>query len=169
MSGPYLGSASFHGEQVSLQTYQPGSSQNGLLYQLTEAEPSRVHNYHYDAATGRLDTDTDPETHAITLDATTVDLASQTWHTALHTAQGRATQYDITSYYDGSLWRRVTGPDGFRTVQVDSVDGTLIVETPDGWRQSAHMTPDPRLGIMAQYPSTMSDALPSGLGRRAAA
>ncbi len=159
MDGPYLGSASFNGREITLHTYQPNEVGDGLLYELVDDD--RHHVYHYDDF-GRLDEDTDPESFTLTLEPTTFDIANQTWETAKNSLGGRRTEYDVTTTIEGNQERRVRGPDGFESVFTDNVDGQRSINSPDGSAQRQEITGDPRLGMLAQYPSTTRDSLPSG-------
>ncbi|HEX6616918.1 MAG TPA: RHS repeat-associated core domain-containing protein [Gemmatimonadales bacterium] len=139
----------------------------GLLDSLEDAR-GNLHRFAYDQF-GRLQSDADPAGGSKTLTSVESDTSISV---TVATALNRNTTYKVFRLPTGGLRREVTDPAGLTTLRIDT-NATRTTTTPDGTRVDVTDGADPRWGMLAPVPATVSTRLPSGLtatvtgGRRA--
>ncbi len=150
----YLASIANPAGETTGFTYGP----DGLL--LAMATP-RNHEYRftYDAL-GRLTRHEDPANGYKTFDRT----GSSTSYTVTQTsALNRISTYLVEPLATGGTRQVDTNPDGTQTQLVIATDGTHTMTGSDGTVTTLKEGPDPRFGMQAPVPSSLTVRTPSGL------
>ncbi|MDE3067536.1 MAG: DNRLRE domain-containing protein [Verrucomicrobiota bacterium] len=140
------------------ETVQFTYSADGLMQTLTDAR-QHTHHFTYDSL-GRLAQDTDPAggfTH--------LDRAEWTdgYEVTSATAMNYVSRYRVEDMPAGEQRRINTGADNAQTTNIIGPDGLTTTFSPDGTFSSVQQGPDPRWGMLAPLPQTMTERLPSGL------
>lgn len=156
ISSGFLSTVTFNSEVYSLTT-STSTSSYGLLTGFEDPE-DRSHTFSYDG-TGRLEADTDAESKSQSLSEPVIagDVRSNHRDSPL----GRRTAYEVTTNPDGTVHRKVTGPEGFEAVTVDSAALKTFAYTPDGLVQEATIAPDSILGLVAAFSRLSYERFPS--------
>ena len=137
------------------ETHQFVLSDQGLLTQETDIA-GRHHNFEYDT-TGRLTKDIEASGSYQTL--ARADDQSTVTRT---TARGLAYVYQRSISKDGSEQRTATLPDGL-VVTTDSTPGHSVTQRADGSKVETTFASDPRFGLVAKYPASVTVTTPGGL------
>jgi RHS repeat-associated protein len=133
------------------------STADGLLTQLTDPRDG-VHKFAYDEV-GRLTSDDNGSSGAQTLSRAVSGSATTITRT---TAAGRVSTYRTETLADGRVKSTITDGVGGTTVAVVALDGTTTVTEPDGTRQTYRFEPDPRFGMSAPLPASITTETPGG-------
>ena len=147
------------GESVSL-----AYSSKGLLTQLVDPK-NRTHTYSYDPD-GRLERDTDPASGFTELERSEgYDSATRIVSTTVTktSALGQVTTYLTEELPGGAKRQTTTGPDGVAVSMLQIPGGARTVTYADGSTASLVETSDPRFGMQAPVPKTVTLATPGGL------
>lgn len=141
------------GDTVGL-TYTP----DGLLTSLTNPR-GHTSSYAYDAL-GRLVAATDPTgvTKALTRSGTEQDFT-----VTISTASGQATVHHVEIQDNGDQRITVTACDGSTSQSVIRADGHLSVTYANGSRADLVLGPDPRWGMRAPIPASLTTSNSGGL------
>jgi RHS repeat-associated protein len=130
---------------------------DGLLTSETDAK-GNLHRFTYDAL-GRLIRDEDPAGGVKTLSR----IETATGHeVTLTTALGRVSTYSVESLPTGEIRRVNSDRAGALTTVLSNPNGTTTVTSPDGTRTTVQRGPDPRFGMLAPVPTTVTHTSPSG-------
>jgi RHS repeat-associated protein len=127
----------------------------GLLAQETDVA-GRKHSFEYDS-TGRLTKDTEASGSFQTL-ARSTDQSTVT----RTTARGLAYVHQRSTAKTGGELRTTTLPDG-RVVTTTSTPGHAVTQQEDGTKVDTEFASDPRFGLVAKYPTTVTVTTPAGL------
>jgi RHS repeat-associated protein len=150
----YLASIADPAGNVTQGTY----SSEGLLQ--TFADPrGNVSRFTYDTA-GRVTRDEDAAGGVKALASTTTTSSTTTTMT---TALNRVSTYLVETLPSGSTHRVDTAPDGTRTDLLIGTDASRTTTAPDGTVTTLLPAPDPRFGMQAPLPSSLTIRAPSGL------
>jgi len=141
------------GEAVNLT-----STPNGLLTGFTDPRGNTSH-MSYDTL-GRLVNDTDAAGGTQALVRTDV---SQGYQITRQTALGRVTTYQTDFLSTGDTRRVLTLPDGTQTTTLLGANGTTTTTPPDGTITTQVAGPDPRFGMQASLPTSLTITTPGGL------
>lgn len=145
---------------------------NGLL-QTFQDPNSNNHSFTY--VNGFLTTDTDPLAAGTPLTLTRMNVGSRIWTSSIVSQQGRQSSY-VTSKKGpstvggagGRVLRRDISQLGGGAVISSSeerfTNGATIATAPDLTQTTTAYSPDPRLGWLASYPSSVHVTYPSGTG-----
>jgi RHS repeat-associated protein len=134
------------------------STADGLLTALTDPK-QQSHTFTYDAR-GHLTRDEDPA-QGITVLARTDTAASFT--VTRTTALQRVETFQVEDLADGGTRRVTTDPSGLLTQRLRTPAGIETVTAPDGTLTTLTERADPRFGLQAPLPGTLSVRTPSGL------
>jgi len=134
------------------------STAEGLLTTLTDPK-QQPHTFTYDAR-GHLTRDEDPA-QGVTVLART-DTASSFTVTRT-TALQRVETFRVDDLADGGTRRATTEPSGLVTQRVRTPGGIETVTAPDGTLTTLTERADPRFGLQAPLPGTLTVRTPSGL------
>jgi RHS repeat-associated protein len=135
-------------------------SAGGLLQEFTDPS-GNVHSFTYDGL-GRLVRDQDPAGGSIGLART----EQPTGYTVTSTsALGRLRIYQVEQLPTGTVRRTVTAPSGTTTVRLVNPDGSEQTTYADGSTQNVVYGPDPRFGMLAPIPASVTLTTPGGLTR----
>jgi RHS repeat-associated protein len=130
-----------------------------LLGTYSDPDSSSTHRFQYDPL-GRLVTDERPSGSTKTLSMTVLPDGREVDVT---TSLGRKSTYRVETTATGTQWT-TSGPDALTTVSTRSADLTRTTSAPpDGTKYVSQLSPDPRFGMQAAYPSTSTVTTPSGL------
>jgi len=140
------------------ETVQLASTADGLLTTLTDARGG-VHQFTYDAQ-GRLTKDEDPADGSKTLVRAE---GSDGYAVTVTTALGRTTTYQVERLLGGGYRRLIVAPSGAQTETVQGTDGHRVTHRPDGTEINLLEGPDPRFGMQAPVPKSLTVTTPGGL------
>lgn len=129
----------------------------GLLTSLRDAR-GKTSTFEYDGL-GRLwrDTSADGRSTTLTRESTPT---SQTVHAS--SAEGRVTTFRTTYEPDGAVRREVVAA-GLTSSSTTSPDGTVTRREPNGTTTTTTRRPDPRWGLVAAYPGTITQRNAAGV------
>jgi RHS repeat-associated protein len=134
------------------------SSAEGLLATLTDPK-QQSHAFTYDAR-GHLTRDEDPAQGVTVLDRTDTATSFTVTRT---TALQRVETFQVDDLADGGTRRVTTDPSGLLTERVRTPAGIETLTAPDGTLTTLTERADPRFGMQAPLPGTLSVRTPSGL------
>ena len=150
----YLSSVAYDsGQAVSLT-----STATGLLTQLIDPRGG-VSKFAYDAD-GRLIRDENAAQGVTTLKRTTL---TDGYKVEVQSPLSRTTTYEVQNLSDGEVLRARTEPSGARTETYLRPDGSQLTFFPDGSTIERIDMPDPRWGMLASLPQTVTMTLPDGI------
>src|SRR5262249_23474645 len=129
---------------------------DGLLKTETDAKGG-VHRFTYDAL-GRLIRDEDPAGGVKTLTRVETSTGHQV---TLTTSLGRTSTYSAEQLTTGEI-RRVNSKNGAQTTVLSAPSGLSTITSPDGARTKIQSGPDPRFGMLAPVPATVTHTSPGG-------
>ena len=141
-------------------TTQLTSSSDGLLATLTDPK-GNLHQFTYDSL-GRLLKDQDPAGGFLAL-TRTEDPFARTYSVALTSALGRTSTFQVQQLSTGDERRVNTDPAGLQRTLLIKTDGTEQTTDPDRMISTRIDTGDPRWGMMAPVPKSLTVATPGGL------
>ena len=150
----YLASIANPAGETTRFTYGP----DGLLLTMTNPR-NYEYSFTYDTL-GRLTRDEDPAGGLSTLWRT---VGGDSSTTTLTTALDRVSTYLVETPADGSTHRADTAPDGTRTDLLIGADASRTTTGPDGTVTTLLQGPDPRFGMQAAIPSSLTVRTPAGL------
>jgi RHS repeat-associated protein len=150
----YLGSVENPaGEAVTLDYFA-----GGLLKSLTDAR-SRTASFTYEAATGRLLTDTDKNGDTVTLRREKAPGGFQVVRTS---ELGKETRFRAEYLPGGGVRSRIVDPSGAESVIVHGEDGVTTITDPDGSVTATRLAGDPRWGMRAPIVAEVTRTTPGG-------
>ncbi|MDE2179981.1 MAG: tandem-95 repeat protein [candidate division NC10 bacterium] len=141
-------------------TTQLSYSSDGLLATLTDPK-GNLHQFTYDSL-GRLLKDQDPAAGFLAL-TRTEGPSTNSYSVALTSALGRTSTFQVQQLSTGDERRVNTDPAGLQRTVLIKTDGTEQTTTPDGTISTRIETGDPRWGMMAPVPKSLTVATPGGL------
>jgi len=141
-------------------TTQLTSSSDGLLATLIDPK-GNLHQFTYDSL-GRLLKDQDPAAGFLAL-TRTEDPFARTYSVAVTSAIGRTSTFQVQQLSTGDERRVNTDPAGLQRTVLIKTDGTEQTTDPDGTTSTRTDTGDPRWGMMAPVPKSLTVATPGGL------
>ncbi len=136
------------------------SSSDGLLATLTDPK-GNLHQFTYDSL-GRLINDQDPAAGFLAL-SRTEDLPARTYSVAVTSALSRTSTFQVQQLSIGDERRVNTDPAGLQRVLLIKTDGREQTTTPDGMTATRTDTGDPRWGMMAPVPTSLTIVTPGSL------
>jgi RHS repeat-associated protein len=129
----------------------------GLLMAKSDAK-GNLHTFAYDEL-GRLVSDHDPAGGVKTLSR--VD-STNGYAITLTTDQGRTAMYTLTRLPTGQVQRVNSDGVGASTTVLTAPDGSVTVNSPDGTLTTIQRGPDPRFGMLAPVPTSITYSSPGG-------
>ncbi|WP_337288533.1 RHS repeat-associated core domain-containing protein [Candidatus Methylomirabilis sp.] len=141
-------------------TTQLTYSADGLLTTLTDRK-GNLHQFTYDSL-GRLIKDQDPAAGFLAL-TRTEDPSIRTYSVAVTSALGRTSTFQVQQLSTGDERRVNTDPAGLQTTRLIKTDGSELTTDSDGMTSTRTDTGDPRWGMMAPVPKSLTVATPGGL------
>lgn len=137
-------------------SYQLGYDTKGLL-ETFEKPGGNASQYDYDNL-GRLALDTDPATGGWTLTrADVISNGSKIGHTVTMTSgEGRQSSYTVKALPNGDRRQDDVLPDGTTKTRLFKPSGQEVNTAPDGTQVTSTAKPDPRFGIQAPLPGTVT-------------
>jgi RHS repeat-associated protein len=140
------------------ETYRIAYSVDGLMTQFTDPKGNSTH-FEYDGL-GRIFKDTNAGSGGWTIGhaETTGDYTN-----TMTTAEGRTSAFSVASLPTGDRRQVNTYPDGTIQTKLFKPTGEETTASSDGSFTSVLQGPDPRFGMQAPLPNTVSVTLPSGL------
>lgn len=133
------------------EAYRMTYTQDGLLTAFKDPKGNAA-LMSYDPL-GRLKSDTDAAGGAQTLTRTETD---RSYTVNLKTSLGRATTYLVEQLTTGATHRRTTDPDGTTTDTLIGTDGSRKTTLADGTVINLLEGPDPRFGMQASIPTSLT-------------
>ena len=126
-------------------------SDDGLLQTFTDPR-NNIHRFTYDTL-GRVIKDEDPAGGSTSLARTE---QGNGYTVTTTSALGRNHIYQVEQLSTGALRRTVTAPNGAKTVTLINSDGSEHTTNPDGSSNAVQYEPDPRWGMLARVPKSVS-------------
>jgi RHS repeat-associated protein len=133
------------------------TSPDGLLTEFQDPN-GNASTFEYDEK-GRLENDRDAAGGSQTLGRTDLENG---WSTTVTTALGREHTYEVRLGEAGEQRLVNTSPDATTVVEVQKADGTRDTVLRDGTRTIVVLKPDPRFGMSAPFPASLTVRTPAG-------
>ena len=139
-------------------SYEYTYTADGLMTSMTSPN-AKTFQFIYDGY-GRLTKDSDPAGGSKNLARTDNTTG---YSIALTTGLNRISSYSVQKLSTGGLDRVSVSPDGTKTEVIYGTDGSQKGTYPDGSTANLLKGPDPRFGMLAPLPTSMTSTTPGGL------